>query len=58
MTSRGFEPPPIKTTALTLRLRQLGHNVRYDLTGNVDTETFYGVVLVLSILIATRCYCY
>uniref|UniRef100_A0A7S4AW46 Uncharacterized protein n=1 Tax=Pseudo-nitzschia australis TaxID=44445 RepID=A0A7S4AW46_9STRA len=27
MTSRGFEPPPIKTTALTLRLRPLGHNV-------------------------------
>ena len=27
VTSRGFEPPPIKTTALTLRLRPLGHNV-------------------------------
>ena len=27
MTSVGFEPTPMKTTALTLRLRPLGHDV-------------------------------
>ena len=27
MTRGGFEPPPMKTTALTLRLRPLGHRV-------------------------------
>jgi hypothetical protein len=27
MTSVGFEPTPTKTTALTLRLRPLGHDV-------------------------------
>ena len=27
MTSVGFEPTPVKTTALTLRLRPLGHEV-------------------------------
>ena len=27
LTPRGFEPPPMKTTALTLRLRPLGHSV-------------------------------
>lgn len=31
MTSVGFEPTPIKTTALTLRLRPLGHDVRIAL---------------------------
>ena len=27
LTSVGFEPTPMKTTALTLRLRPLGHDV-------------------------------
>ena len=27
VTSAGFEPAPMKTTALTLRLRPLGHDV-------------------------------
>ena len=31
MTSVGFEPTPTKTTALTLRLRPLGHDVVYTL---------------------------
>ena len=38
MTRVGFEPTPMKTTALTLRLRPLGHRV--VLLAFIDVSTF------------------
>jgi hypothetical protein len=40
MTPMGFEPTPMKTTALTLRLRPLGHSVITHLLTTQDTATY------------------
>ena len=51
MTSVGFEPTPTKTTALTLRLRPLGHDVLVEeYRDHINTYTIY----MLSVLHTTQ----
>ena len=45
MTAVGFEPTPFRTSALSWRLRPLGHAVSHQLRcGRVTTQIFHGTV--------------
>ena len=54
MTSRGFEPPPIKTTALTLRLRPLGHNVSCTQAGYFNLQIIYNCTFSRTIVLSSN----
>ena len=50
MTLAGFEPAPMKTTALTLRLRPLGHRVGHACVGPALSSIEHMFVMCVRIL--------